>query len=139
VWLVSLLSLYWTTCPYPHDIMSTDSPRLTHSEHPNWSHMHVSLSLAFIFKKQKQLLLVVIETSNYCNRNQLQHEMELQIGVVEEMQNDIQWMNEWVSEQKRERKRKYNCVDYKSLYEGSYDMLKHKHKRFARYWFISGI
>jgi hypothetical protein len=26
--------------------------------------------------------LLVIETSNYCNRNQLQHEMDLQIGVV---------------------------------------------------------
>lgn len=63
--------------------------------------------------------------------------MELQIGVVvEEMQNDTHKqnkMNEWTSETE------YNCVDYKSLYEGSYDMLKYKHKRPARYWFISGI
>jgi hypothetical protein len=67
--------------------MSTSSLQLTHPERPHRSHMSLTLSCA-CFHLQEELLLVVIETSNYCNRNQLQHEMELQIGVVQEMQND---------------------------------------------------
>lgn len=74
-----------------HD-MSLDSLVQNLDSHPfrDPSCMHACLSVFHL----QVLLLLVIETSNYCNRNQLQHEMELQIGVVvEEMQNDTHKQN----------------------------------------------
>lgn len=53
-------------------------------EHPHRSLM----SLSSVDRLESYYILLVIETSNYCDQNQLQHEMELQIGVVEEMHND---------------------------------------------------
>lgn len=61
-------------------------------------------------RPSSRLQLLVIETSNYCNRNQF--------GITNWCCRKCR-----MTHRTRERKGKHNCVDYKSLHEGSYDML----------------